>query len=305
MSAEFVVDASPDRPAGEVWAAALGQLLGIVEDNLEGTLDRRDAEYLHDLRVAVRRSRSVVKFGAGVLPDDERDHLRTELKWLGAQISLPRDLDVHLLGFEEMAEHVSDPAALTPFADLLREHHEQAHRDLAEALRSPRFDRLLDAWRATSRAKGADRPVGEVAGEVLAKAARRVRQRGRAITADSPPEALHDLRKRAKELRYLLDMLVGPDQPGAASAASPKAQKALPKVKKLQKALGRHQDAVAQSRLVAQASRELRSRGASRATLTAMDELATHLGERTATARTDVMRRWATFDRLGRRTWQA
>lgn len=226
------VEVAPGKPAGELWAAMLGQLLEILEDNLEGTLRRWDTEFLHDPRVAVRRSRSVVKFGAGVLRDDVRDHLATELRWLGAQTSLPRDLE--------------------------------------EALRSVRFDHLVQVWRRDpTGAKGADRPVEEVAGELLATATRKVRRRGRALTPDSRAEALHDLRKRAKELRYLLDMFVGLDRDGTTH----RVQSAT---KTLQKALGRHQDAVAQS----------------------------HLAERTTTARADVARGWTRLDHhLDEGTW--
>ncbi len=299
MSAEFAVDATPDTPAGRVWWAALRHLLGTVEEHLAGTLRRRDPEDLHDLRVAVRRSRTVVRFGTGILPEAEREHLRTELGWLGGQTSLARDLDVHLIGLDEMADAVADPGALTPFAVLLGEQREQAHRELEAALSSPRFEALVAVWRqagAGAGAKGAERPVGEVADEVLAQAAARVRVRGRALTTDSPAQDLHDLRKRAKELRYLIDMLTGADRRGAASAA-------LPALTKLQTTLGRHQDATAQAQLVAAGRQELRSREVPAATLTALDELVAHLDDRAALARAKVLRRWATFDRVDRRTW--
>lgn len=85
----------------------------------------------------------MVRFGTGILPEAEREHLRTELGWLSGQTSLGRDLDVHLIGLDEMAGAVADPGALTPFAVLLGEQREQAHRELEAALSSPRFEALV------------------------------------------------------------------------------------------------------------------------------------------------------------------
>lgn len=280
--------------AGEVWADTLGQLLEIVEDNVPGTLGQWDTEFLHDLRVAVRRARTVVKFSAGILADPYRKALRSELAWLARVTSAPRDLDVHLLDFDETARHVRDSGALAPFADLLAADRQQAHRELAEALHSARYAALVSLWRETELAKGAARPAREVAHGVLARAMRRVRSRGRALTPDCPDETLHDLRKRAKELRYLLDMLSDAERHASGMRA----------VKKLQQALGTHQDAVAQADLVVRCTTRLRAAGESTATLAAMDELAAHLSRRASASRTDIARRWNRLEHhLDEGTW--
>ena len=48
-------------------------------------------------------------------------------------------------------------------------------------------------------------PIADVAGERIAHVYRQMVKMGAAIDDDSPPEALHDLRKKGKELRYLLE----------------------------------------------------------------------------------------------------
>ena len=58
-------------------------------------------------------------------------------------------------------------------------------------------------------------PVGPLADRLLKRAWRRVEKRGGAITPESPAEALHDLRKRCKELRYLLEFFAGLYDAGA------------------------------------------------------------------------------------------
>ncbi len=49
-------------------AAVLRALLEVIEANLEGTIEDLDSEFLHDLRVSVRRSRAVQRELKGVFP---------------------------------------------------------------------------------------------------------------------------------------------------------------------------------------------------------------------------------------------
>ena len=66
---------------------------------------------------------------------------------------------------------------------------------------------------------------------------------GSAIDDDSPAEALHDLRKRGKELRYLLEMFGG--------LFEPKVVKPMVKtLKDLQDVLGDFQDAAVESEML-------------------------------------------------------
>ena len=67
-------------------------------------------------------------------------------------------------------------------------------------------------------------PVRALAAASIAAAHRRVLAGGAAITADSPPERLHDLRKRCKELRYALEIFASLHAPDAAVAGREGAQ---------------------------------------------------------------------------------
>ena len=59
----------PDLPALEGFRLVLAHLAGAIEANREGTIDDIDPEFLHEFRVAVRRSRSVLRHGRRVLPE--------------------------------------------------------------------------------------------------------------------------------------------------------------------------------------------------------------------------------------------
>ena len=78
--------------------------------NLPGTLADIDTEFLHDLRVAVRRTRSAIKLLSGVFPPEAVEHFKAEFKWLGDVTTPVRDLDVHLLGFDALTEQLAAPA---------------------------------------------------------------------------------------------------------------------------------------------------------------------------------------------------
>ena len=89
-------------PAPVAVARLLLRLLDTLEQNVDGVLRDIDTEFLHDLRVAVRRTRSAIKLLGAVLPAELAEHYKTEFKWLGDLTTPTRDLDVHLLGFDSM-----------------------------------------------------------------------------------------------------------------------------------------------------------------------------------------------------------
>ena len=180
---------------------------------MPGTIRDIDTEFLHDLRVAVRRTRSVLKLVGDVLPAVAQK-FRPEFKWLGDLTTPTRDLDVYLLGYPDMAASLvaATPEELDPFhAHLIRSRAAERRR-LVRGLRSARFTRLTREWRlrwpqAATQGPAAGRgpDAADLAAASIRRAHRRVLRQGRAITSGSPPERLHDLRKRCKELRYLLE----------------------------------------------------------------------------------------------------
>jgi hypothetical protein len=161
-------------PALAAFAETLGQLAEITRDNVEGTLAEHDTEFLHDLRVAVRRARSVLKMAGGVYDEATFTKYGAELRWIGDATSLSRDLDVNLLGFGAGLA-ATDTEALQPFRALLERKCRRAHSALNRVLRSDRFAALLAGWQtdlAHPQAGGelATAPIGKVARDLLDRA---------------------------------------------------------------------------------------------------------------------------------------
>jgi CHAD domain-containing protein len=122
-------------------------------------------------------------------------------------------------------------------------------------------------------------PIGEFAGRRIAKVYRRMVRMGSAIDDSSPPEALHELRKKGKELRYLLELfglqlfdadVVGP---------------LVDSLKQLQELLGRHQDREVQVMMVRSLTGEVALRPGGGAACLAMGTLVARLRDDELAAR--------------------
>ncbi len=285
-------------------ATLLLRLLDTLELNVDGVLRDIDTEFLHDLRVAVRRTRSAIKLLGEVLPARLAGHYAREFKWLGDLTTPTRDLDVHLLGFAAMTEQLlaAAPADLEPFHAFLVRRRAREFRRLAAALRSRRFRAITDDWRKAllairdaSASKKRRQPTAAVlAARTTGRAFARIAARGGAITPDSPPESLHDLRKRCKELRYLLEFFAPLHDPVAY-------RKVVGDLKQLQDCLGDFQDSQVQREEIGALAQEmlaetLAGHGATpAATLLAMGEVAARLAVSQAEARADFARRFGRF----------
>ena len=225
----------------------LKRLLESVEMNLAGAIDAPDGECLHDFRVAVRRSRSVQRELKRSFPAPALKHFRGEFRWLQTVTGPARDLDVHVLGFDDMRALVSQSRReqLDPLLDLLTARRLQARDEMAAELRSQRAAAVFAGWRSLLMGleqlpdddrPQAGRPIGEVAGKRIRKVYKRMLRMGRPIRRSSPPEAYHELRKQGKELRYLLELFGDQLYPTEVVKPMVKALKAL------QNVLGGHQD---------------------------------------------------------------
>jgi CHAD domain-containing protein len=285
-------------PAPVAVARLLLRLLDTIENNVDGVLRDIDTEFLHDLRVAVRRTRSAIKLLGRVLPADLAEHFKAEFKWLGDVTTPVRDLDVHLLGFDALTEQLVAASRddLEPLRAFLARRRAREFRRLAAALRGPRFRAITDDWRkALLEIRDVDGPrrrrltAAALGLSATGRSFRRIAAHGAAITLDSPPESLHDLRKRAKELRYLLEFFAPLHDQVAY-------RKVLSDLKQLQDCLGAFQDSEVQRHEIhALADAMLAERAAPAATLLAMGEIAAKLALSQAEARAEFSARFARF----------
>ncbi|WP_149361345.1 CYTH and CHAD domain-containing protein [Lolliginicoccus suaedae] len=208
---------------------------------------------IHQMRVAARRMRSVLRAYRAILDRDRTDPVEAELKWLAKVLGEARDAEVMQL---RLASVIDDQPAGTITAttreSLLRAQQEafdDAFAAVVEALRSDRYfallsslDSMLSAESFSSKAEaGADEIIAAALQRLFRRARGQVREAAAAATQDERDPLLHTVRKRSKRLRY------------AAELASKKhvGRKPLKRIKRVrdaaedvQEILGEHQDGV-------------------------------------------------------------
>jgi len=285
-----------DEAAFDGFRRVLANLADAMAANWAGTVDDVDSEFLHDLRVAVRRTRSVLSEAKRVLPDDVRAHHRSEFRWLGTVTSPARDLDVYMIEWDGYVGPLGPDVAraLRPVIDHIARQRDIQHVALAEALRSARYGQLMTEWRAWLNAgdpeellRDARRPLGAVAGRRIAVAQAQLLERGRSIGPESPAEELHELRKDAKRLRYLLECF------GGVLSAGPR-KAFVQRLKALQDNLGEHQDTEVHSTQLRTFATDLPE--ATPETLVAIGQLTERFELRRQEARGEFARRFAAYD---------
>jgi CHAD domain-containing protein len=307
-SGKAVVALHPAMAGRDAVTAILLHQLDTVEANVDGVLRDIDTEFLHDLRVAVRRTRSALKLVGDVLPGEVAPRFVPEFKWLGDLTTPVRDLDVHLLSYPLVSAGLvaAGPADLEPFRAFLARRRTGERRKLNRGLRSARFASVTGDWRKALLSMR-DVPgvaAGPRAAELSAgrtkRAHGRVLRLGSSITDTSPAESLHTLRKRCKELRYVLEFF-------ASLHDRETYRTAISDLKRLQDCLGEFQDSQVQRAEIQELAAVMLARHAApAATLLAMGELAAQLGVRQRRARAEFAERFAEFaDVRGRRRMAA
>jgi CHAD domain-containing protein len=172
-------------------------------------------EGVHGARIACRRLRSALATYRPLLDRGVVDPLREELRWLGRGLAPARDVDVVHDRLQALARAGSPGPEAEPIHRRLRDAHAAqlagARGQLAEILGSDRHRRLLAAldglvldppWQPV-----AARPAAEALPPLVREDWRRLRRRVAGLAGDGSDEALHQVRKDAKRLRYAAEAL--------------------------------------------------------------------------------------------------
>lgn len=202
-----------------------------------------DPEDLHEMRVAIRKLRAILRAARPMLSVKWAEALRKELAWLAAALAPARDLDVLLMYLLKEGNSFPPPerAALQPLCASLEAERASGQLVVAQALESDRYLSLLDRLESAAARPEITHPDMALA-DLARRAYRRLKQAMRACPPEPSPEWLHQLRIKSKRARYAAELA----EPAGGKAVS-RFMKAL---KVFQDLLGEHQDAlVAEQRL--------------------------------------------------------
>ena len=266
---------------------------------------RRDApDSVHQMRVTARRLRSALQAYPAIVSGPATQHVRDELKWLGAMLGEFRDNEVLSDYLQARLADLPPELVLGPAQARVRAHfaprEASARSALVDALNSARYftmlaelDQLLSDPPLATAAAG---PAREVLPQAVAGAYRRtrreVRRVRRAAAGPARDAALHEVRKAAKRARY------------AAEAAEPalgeEARRFAKRMKAVQSALGEQHDAVTARGVAREIGIRAHLAGENAFTFGLLQERA----DRDAVAQQDrAMRAWKSVARRKYRGW--
>ena len=322
-SSKLNINLDPEMRADIAGKYIYSHLLKAIKANEPGTIANTDSEFLHDFRVAVRRTRAGLSQIKGILPANINAYYADFFSWLGQVTGPTRDLDVYLLNFERydcmaaaapgslaafppsmevrsggramhgaIAGKSSLPDSiredLNPLYDFLLAKQHKAQKELAKRLQSEKYLSTLSEWEQYLKEPSYKHPleqnakltIKELADRRIWKIFTRVLQEGDAITGASPAEALHDLRKSCKKLRYLMEFFQSlyPEQ---------QIKQLIKNLKELQEVLGDFQDYAVQEQTLKLFSEEMMALNTPVNTFLAMGVLIQDLDAHRCRARKD------------------
>ncbi|MDN7850966.1 CHAD domain-containing protein [Burkholderia seminalis] len=189
--------------SGDITAQWLG--------NEGGVLERDDPEFVHQMRVALRRLRTLMRFFPRFADRQWRDTLGVDLRWLVGLLGTVRDWDV--FSTESLPALIAADGGDGDWdgtLDAARAQSTTARVELRQALHSARYARLTLGWLewlstlALPAAEGGDAPP------LRRHAAKRVRRLFGHLYASPSLTSLdtaarHQVRIDAKRLRYALE----------------------------------------------------------------------------------------------------
>jgi CHAD domain-containing protein len=202
-----------------------------------GTRLGRESESLHQMRVATRQLRAVLRAAKPLLVPEWADSLRDELRWLGQLLGPARDLDVQLAYFREEAAALDarDRRLLTQFITHLEARRNTVREVLLNELKSERY---LDLIRRLQQAAHDPTAVEstvtlrDLAEEEFTKLRKTIGQAGLA-----PSNAkIHKTRIKTKRARYAAEL--------AEPTVGKPATRFINRARVVQDVLGMHQDAI-------------------------------------------------------------
>ncbi len=194
----------------------LGSTFDVIKRNEQGIMDDIDIEFLHDFRVAVRRSRSLLSLLKGIFNESITTELKNDLKKMGNLTGTLRDHDVYLDKKEDYKKMV--PSSLRPgldkyFEDIHKQRFEEQKR-LSHFIESKEYQEISTKWKNymeipqladIDKGNNADISVKKLASKTIRKRYKKIITTGQMMNHETEDSEIHQMRIEFKKLRYLLE----------------------------------------------------------------------------------------------------
>jgi CHAD domain-containing protein len=216
LSIALDADMTFDAALQQIGRSLIASLLRNEPQALAGSPDG-----VHQMRIAVRRLRSLLSAVRAMLPQDHFAWANGVLRWLGSALGPVRNLDVfdHAL-LKPVSGALKGERDLARLAAAARRRRKVAHERACDAIKSARYTTSLmrlarwfeaRAWRDQPVSEKSARlvePLSDVAPALLRRLYRKARRRAKNFPDLGPPQR-HKLRIALKQLRYATEFLDG------------------------------------------------------------------------------------------------
>ena len=259
-SSKLNIELVPEMRSDEATKIILRSLLQVMKTNEAHIEKDLDTEFLHDYRVAVRRTRSALGQIKNVFPNETTLRFKKDFSFVGKLSNQLRDLDVYLL--KKDAYKAMLPSVLRddidPLFDYLRNKRSKALKQVVRSFGSVKYRQILHEWETFLNEPLKDAPtISNADQSILTLSQKRIYKQyvsmvdaSNRILEKIDDEKLHALRIECKKLRYLMEFF--------SSLFTRKKMKTLiERLKKLQNKLGDLNDLRVQQEYLLNISEEL------------------------------------------------
>lgn len=266
-------------------------LLRIIRINGENIEKDLDTEFLHDFRVAVRRTRTALGEIKAVFPEEATERFKKDFSSMGKLTGELRDLDIYLLNEKAYKAKLSPALSknINPLFGYLKKKRSDALRKVIQGLKSKKYAAMLRDWELflnkprqdSPEALNAGCPAIDMARTRIYKKYRGVIKAGCMTLDGADDKKLHELRIHCKKLRYLMEFFSSLFPPEKINAL-------IDQLKKLQDNLGGYNDLRVQEEYLLTITDELPVTGLHlKRTLVAIGSLVETLGRKKQSLKDD------------------
>ena len=240
------MDNGQSPPDGHLWQPVSWLARRTIERRLERVVrlfpkaakhPERDVEYVHGLRVAIRRATAALQMFSLCLPRSQYTQVRSQLRRIRRAAGPARDLDVLEERLSRLAIAGGATVQLGAAIDQVRRRRKKAGKPLLKVYKRARERDFKGLVRSLSkqvawRGDGPEPALVDWAGAELSPSIDRFLARSSSNLTD--PRALHRMRIAEKRMRYSLEVLGG--------VVSSPVEQVAPVLRELQERLGEISD---------------------------------------------------------------
>ena len=214
-SSKLRLQLEPNMRSDEATKIILRSLFRTMTVNENYIIEDLDTEFLHDFRVAIRRTRVALSQIKRVFPADITKKFQKDFAILGKLSNELRDLDVYLL--KENTYKKMLPGSLrdevNPLFVFLKNKRSKVLEEVKNSLSSREYAKVLRTWEKfldgppadSPTAPNATVPIFELARKRIHKRYTEILRNGDQLLETANHERLHALRIECKKLRYLME----------------------------------------------------------------------------------------------------